>query len=91
MTHKLEMLKGVLVKTWRDGSRNIDFREALDDGIYACSLSEAALNVLMHNWSVKQIPTDKLSDEDKQYQQGVQFVADEWDKILSEDGEGEGL
>lgn len=77
----LQVLKDRLQVVLNDGSRNADFREALCDGLYACSLSEAALDCLLFSWSVGQIPTEELSDEDKQYQQGVAFVENEWHKI----------
>ena len=80
MTNPLEILKTQLEKALDDTSLNIDFREGLADAMYACSLGEAALNVLVFNWTKQQLPED-LSEEDKQYQQGVQFVEEKWHAI----------
>jgi hypothetical protein len=77
----LEILEGQLQSILNDVAFSPDFREAISDGLYACSLGEAALNVLVFNWSNEQLGTDKLSEEDKQYQEGVAFVEEQWHKI----------
>jgi hypothetical protein len=83
MTHKLEMLKGVLQRVLGDGSRNADFREALGDGIYSCQFeTDSPLTQWFRAWLTNEPCEQK---EDLEYQHGVQFVADEWNKILSED------
>lgn len=61
-----------------------DFSEALRDCIYAGSLGETALKQHLKMW-------EDTTWNDIEYQQGVQFVAEQWDRILSEDNKGEGL
>lgn len=81
MTQKLEMLKGVLQKVLSN-TEDGDFLEAIEDGIYSCQYETATpLEQWIRSWEVLDQPAPKF---DVRYQQGVQFVADEWDKILSE-------
>ncbi len=88
MAQKLEMLKGVLQKVLGAGSEPTYFRIAVEDALYACTLgSEAALLNWSQNWATDD--STSLPEDDAEYQEGVQFVADEWDKILSEGNEGE--
>lgn len=93
MTQKLEMLKGVLQKTIDESDAhfdyNVDWLSAVQDGLYSTDLSVVALEQWLAIWTL----TDShcLTGAEILYQEGVQFVADEWDNILSEDGEGEGL
>lgn len=77
----LDLLKAHLQNALNDGSRNADFREALGDGLYACSLGEAALDVLVFNWGAGIEDSGELSDADIHYQQGVQFVEQQWHQI----------
>lgn len=77
----LQVLKERLNHEFTKTHVSKDYVEALGDGLYACSLGEAALNVLVFNWSNEQLGTDKLSEEDKQYQEGVAFVEEQWHKI----------
>lgn len=81
MTKPLDLLKDQLQTALNDGSHNADFREALGDGLYACSLGEAALNVLVFAWSNEELHLEKLSDSDNSYQQGVAFVEHTWHQI----------
>lgn len=94
MTQKLEMLKGVLQRVLgvpdHEPEEAYHFKCALEDAIYSTVLdSKTALEQWMAIW----ILTDShiLTETEIEYQQGVQFVADEWNRILSEDNEGEGL
>lgn len=103
MTQKLEMLKSVLQRVLGEPSQNewdgsVAYKQALSDAKYATNLSEIALTEWLTQWGgpLKSIEAfcdwyDCLETEEKQYFSGVQFVADEWDKILYEDDEGEGL
>jgi hypothetical protein len=77
----LQVLKDRLQYEFTKTHTSKDYVEALGDGLYACSLSEAALNVLIFNWSVDPLGTEKLSFEDKEYQRGVEFVEEQWHRI----------
>lgn len=77
----LDLLKTQLQNALNDSSANADFREALGDGLYACSLGEAALDVLVFNWSNEQLDLEGLSESDINYQKGVKFVEDKWHQI----------
>lgn len=81
MTQKLEMLKSVLQSTVNDDNEFEGFGEAVSDALYATSLSQIALNQWILTWIDS--TTESYTYEDD-YKKGVQFVADEWDKILSE-------
>lgn len=89
MTQHLETLKGILQHEFTKTHMSRDYVEALGDALYACSLGEAALNVLIYNWTHEDLKDEGLSPENFNYKKGVQFVAEQWDRILSEGNEGE--
>lgn len=91
MTQHLETLKGILQKALNSSTESEDFIEALTDGVYACDLNSVlSLETWLDTWNGSQ-DVDYLygTGFSKQYQEGVQFVAEQWDRILSEGGEGE--
>ena len=78
MTNPLEILKTQLEKSLDGTSETEDFKEALRDGLYSCELgSIASLESFIGSWA----GSTGLSEEDKQYQQGVQFVEEKWHQI----------
>lgn len=89
MTQHLETLKGILQKVLNSSTEDEDYKEALVDGVYACGLNSVlSLETWLSTWNGSQ-DVDYLygTGFSKQYQEGVQFVAERWDKILSEDNE----
>lgn len=81
MTQHLERLKDVLLEVF-SSDEDEDFLEAIEDGIYSCQYETATpLQQWIRCWTVFDQPVPKF---DMRYQQGVQFVAEQWDKILSE-------
>ena len=90
MTQHLETLKGILQKVLSDGEEFSYFRIAVEDALYACTLGSASA---LLNWSQRWAMDDptSLPEDDAEYNEGVQFVAEQWERILSEDDEGEGL
>ncbi len=89
MTQHLETLKGILQHEFTKTHTSRDYVEAIGDAQYACTLGEAALNVLVYNWTHEDLKDEILSPEDVSYKKGVQFVAEQWDRVVSEDNEGE--
>lgn len=84
MTQKLEMLKGVLQRVMGESVEGDFYKEGLSDGIYACQFdTSTALEEWILIWGGT--ASECMTETEVEYQQGVQFVADEWDKILSED------
>lgn len=81
MTQHLETLKGILQKALNESVEHKDFIEGLEDCTYACSLGVTALTQHFDIWLT-------VCPIDSEYRKGVQFVAEQWDRILSED-EGE--
>lgn len=85
MTQHLETLKEILQKVLSGSVEHEDFKEGLRDCIYACDLmSETALQQHIDIWL-------DVGQWDLEYVRGLQFVAEQWDKVLSEDNEGEVL
>lgn len=87
MTQHLETLKGILQKALNDDNQFEGYQLALSDAIYACSLSNIALETWMNPWLDHDDVEPYSNDYD--YKQGVQFVAEQWDRVVSEDGKGE--
>lgn len=77
----LNTLKERLQTVLNESTESEDFKEALSDAMYGCSLSEAALNTLFFAWSNEELHLEKLSEGDKEYQRGIEFVEQEWHKI----------
>lgn len=57
-----------------------DFKEAISDGIYACQLGSF---VALNNWINSWVETSDVhvAEKDKEYQQGVRFVEQQWEAI----------
>lgn len=78
MTNPLEILKTQLEKALDETSETEDFKDSLRDSLYSCELgSIASLESFIGSW----VNSTDLSEEDKQYQQGVQFVEEKWHAI----------
>lgn len=81
MTQHLETLKGILQKALNSSTESDCYQEAVADGIYSCQFgTRTALEQWMNIWLT--------GPHSYQYTKGVQFVAEQWDRILSEDNEG---
>ena len=77
MTNPLEILKTHLEKALDETSETEDFKEALRDAINACNLnSVAALEQWLSVWT--ETDSHVLTENEIQYQQGVQFVEEKW-------------
>ncbi|MNY31072.1 hypothetical protein D3C86_1652170 [compost metagenome] len=85
MTQHLETLKGILQKVLSGSVEGEDYKEALVDGAYACDLSLVALQGWLDIWT----NTEYAGYAFCEYTKGVQFVAEQWDRILSGYNEGE--
>lgn len=86
MTQHLETLKGILQGVVSEPTFGIqyyyDFIEAVQDGIYSCQFeTEIALEQWIQSWKIVDM---SLTGLEKQYQQGVQFVAEQWEQIKGE-------
>lgn len=80
MTQHLEILKGILQKALNSSTESDCYQEALSDGIYACQLyTSTGLEQWMNIWL-----TGLLNYA---YTKGVQFVAQEWENVLSQDNQ----
>lgn len=83
MTQHLETLKTVLQKALNESDAqwdyNVDWLSAVKDGLYSTDLSVTALEQWIAIWTL----TDPhcLTGAEMLYQEGVQFVADEWEMI----------
>lgn len=87
MTQHIETLKGILQKALNSSVEGKDFKDAISDAIYSCQFETVvALECWLNSWSR---PIVEITKDEIQYQQGVQFVAEQWDRILSESNEGE--
>lgn len=90
MTQHLETLKGILQKALTEPNDSEDYKDAISNAIYSCQFeTTTALEQWLSIWTL----TDHhlLTEDEIEYQEGVQFVAEQWDRVLSEDNEGEGL
>lgn len=89
MTQHLETLKGILQKALSVSVEGEDFNNSLHDAIYSCQFETTTG---LGEWIKIWLSDDELTFSfDLNYQRGVQFVADQWDRVLSESNEGEGL
>ncbi len=80
MTQPLEMLKTVLQKALNESTESIDFKSALEDATYSCTLdSVAALEQWVAIWT--QTDSHLMTESEIQYQKGVKFVEDKWYQI----------
>lgn len=80
MTNPLEILKTQLEKALDETSETEDFKEALRDAVNACNLNSVAA---LEEWLSIWIQTDShiLTENEIEYQQGVQFVEEKWHQI----------
>lgn len=75
----LDLLKTQLQNALNESTESVDYKDALEDGVYSCGLGITALeewvsiwiNPLYCNFSVKEA----------EYQKGVKFVEDKWHQI----------
>lgn len=80
MTNPLEILKNHLEKSLDETSETEDFKESLRDAINACNLnSVAALEQWLSVWT--ETDSHVLTENEIEYQQGVQFVEEKWHTI----------
>lgn len=79
----LELLKEQLQKVLNESAESEDFKVALTDGTYACSLNSVlSLETWLTTWSGSQDVNYLYGgDFSKEYQQGVAFVENEWHQI----------
>lgn len=82
MTQQLETLKNVLQKTL-NRIDNEHFLEAVEDGIYSCQYETTTpLIQWINSWEVLDQDSSVF---DEQYQQGVQFVTEQWETIKGDE------
>lgn len=55
-----------------------DFKEAVFHGIYACQLGSAEG---LNGWILSWVDAEDVAEEDKEYQEGVRFVEQQWEAI----------
>ena len=83
MTQALETLKkslqDALTQAQANGEYNLEWITAIEDGIYSCGLSVAALEQWINIW--KTAPLTQLGNDEMFYQKGVMFVGEIWDEI----------
>lgn len=81
MMKPLELLKEQLQKSLNESTESNYYRQAIHDGIYACTLgSHKALEGWCETWTATaELPIDCQIDE--KYLQGVAFVEEKWHQI----------
>lgn len=80
MTNPLEILKTQLEKALDETSETEDFKDSLRDAINACNLNSV---IALEQWLSVWTETDShvLTENEIEYQQGVQFVEEKWHAI----------
>lgn len=82
MTNPLDILKEHLQNALNDDEQFEGYSSALSDAIYSCSLgSVTALEEWMSSWTLDSPTIYNLSDEEKDYYEGVGFVEQQWHQI----------
>lgn len=83
MTNPLDILKSQLTDFLDKSDQEEDFNDAVEDGIYACSLgSFQALTEWISIWIGNHyMGFDGYSEQDLKYMQGVAFVEEQWNKV----------
>lgn len=79
----LEQLKEVLQKSLSSSVESEMFSAAIADGLYSTDLSITALEQWLAIWT--QTDSHVLTESEINYQEGVRFVSDEWDKLKGEE------
>lgn len=76
----LNTLKALLESILNQEGLSEDFKEAVSDGIYACQLGSF---VALNNWINSWVETSDahVAEKDKEYQQGVRFVEQQWEAV----------
>lgn len=86
MTQHLETLKEILQHEFTKTHMSEDYVEAIADGIYSCQFETVtALEEWIKTWTKHIV---EITKSEKHYQRGVQFVAEQWDRVLSKDKGG---
>ena len=82
----LQQLKQILNHEFTKTHTSEDYVEGISDGIYACQFPTAtALEQWIGLWNSSQDVDYIYGGEfSKEYQKGVRFVENEWNKIMSE-------
>lgn len=83
----LNTLKTNLQEYLNESTESGHFQSAIEDGRYSTDCGVTALEEWVAIWT--QTDSHCLTESEMEYQLGVQFVSEQWDKIMSED-EGEG-
>lgn len=74
----LTMLQTQLESVLNQEGLSEDFKEAIEDGIYSCKLGSF---VALNNWINSWVDEGHVAENDKEYQQGVRFVEQQWEAI----------
>lgn len=76
----LDLLKTQLQNALNKSTETIDFKSALEDATYSCTLdSVTALEQWVAIWT--QTDSHLMTESEIQYQHGVSFVEDKWHQI----------
>lgn len=76
----LDLLKTQLQNALNESTETIDFKSALEDATYSCTLdSVTALEQWVAIWT--QTDSHLMTESEIQYQHGVKFVEDKWHQI----------
>lgn len=76
----LDLLKTQLQSALNESTETIDFKSALEDATYSCTLdSVTALEQWVDIWT--QTDSHLMTESEIQYQHGVKFVEEQWHKI----------
>ena len=75
----LHQLKERLQTVLNESAEPIFFADALEDGLYSTDLSVVALEQWIAIWT--QTDSHCMTEDEITYQEGVEFVEQEWHKI----------
>ena len=75
----LNILKTKLQEALSESTEHRFFTDAVEDGLYSTNLSVVALEQWINIWT--QTDSHCMTEDEISYQEGVQFVADVWNKI----------
>lgn len=79
----LQSLKQILQEHLEVSQESEDYKAALDDCIYSCSLGEPALNQHIIWWRAEDGIESTQDWADVEYERGVDYVYNQW-KIIKE-------